>query len=88
LRATSWHPENASAQLPLFSAGPLVDVGGWRLRLNFTGEARASQPTVIFEAGVGDFNEGLLPLVMNAAPVMRMFVVDRLVKLSLTTTSS
>jgi len=34
--------------------GKLVDVGGWRLHLICTGEARASQPTVILEAGKGD----------------------------------
>jgi pimeloyl-ACP methyl ester carboxylesterase len=34
----------------------LVDVGGWQLHLNCTGEARSSQPTVILEAGAGDFS--------------------------------
>jgi pimeloyl-ACP methyl ester carboxylesterase len=34
----------------------LVDVGGWRLHLNCTGKATALQPTVILEAGVGDFS--------------------------------
>src|SRR5215471_7273636 len=41
---------------PLPPPGKLVDVGGWRLHLNCTGEARASQPTVILEAGVGAFS--------------------------------
>lgn len=36
--------------------GRLVDVGGWRLHLHCTGEARAAQPTVILEAGIGDFS--------------------------------
>ena len=36
--------------------GRLVDVGGWRLHLSCTGEAAPSQPTVILEAGVGDFS--------------------------------
>src|ERR1043166_5457315 len=41
--------------------GRLVDVGGWRLHLDCTGEARAAAPTVILEAGVGDFSvEGAL----------------------------
>jgi pimeloyl-ACP methyl ester carboxylesterase len=33
-----------------------VDVGGWRLHLHCTGKARAGRPTVILEAGVGDFS--------------------------------
>jgi pimeloyl-ACP methyl ester carboxylesterase len=41
---------------PFPPPGKLVDVGGWRLHLNCTGKARASQPTVILEAGVGDFS--------------------------------
>lgn len=41
---------------PLLPPGRLVDVGGWRLHLNCTGEPRASQPTVILEAGIGDFS--------------------------------
>jgi hypothetical protein len=42
---------------PLISApGRLVDLGGWRLHLNCTGEARTSQPAVILESGVGDFS--------------------------------
>ena len=36
--------------------GQLVDVGGWRLHLHCTGESTPSQPTVILEAGVGDFS--------------------------------
>src|SRR5262249_40965650 len=33
-----------------------VDVGGWRLHLNCTGTARPGQPTVVLEAGAGDFS--------------------------------
>jgi pimeloyl-ACP methyl ester carboxylesterase len=33
-----------------------VDVGGWRLHLYCTGTASATAPTVILEAGVGDFS--------------------------------
>jgi pimeloyl-ACP methyl ester carboxylesterase len=36
--------------------GRLVDIGGWHLHLNCTGLARATQPTVILEAGRGDFS--------------------------------
>jgi pimeloyl-ACP methyl ester carboxylesterase len=44
------------SQPPFPPPGKLVDVGGWRLHLNCAGEVRASQPTVILEAGVGDFS--------------------------------
>src|SRR5258708_6285550 len=43
-------------QPPSSPPGRLVDVGGWRLHLNCTGEASASQPTVILESGIGDFS--------------------------------
>jgi pimeloyl-ACP methyl ester carboxylesterase len=43
-------------QAPYPAPGKLVDVGGWRLHLNCTGEGRSSQPTVILEAGLGDFS--------------------------------
>ena len=36
--------------------GRLIDVGGWRLHLYCTGESRSAQPTVILEAGLGDFS--------------------------------
>jgi pimeloyl-ACP methyl ester carboxylesterase len=45
-----------SAQPPFPPPGRLVDIGGWRLHLNCTGESSASGPTVILEAGVGDFS--------------------------------
>ena len=41
---------------PFPPPGRLVDVGGWRLHLNCAGEARTSGPTVILEAGAGDFS--------------------------------
>ena len=48
--------QNESSQPPFPPTGRLFDIGGWRLHLNCTGEARASQPTVILEAGSGDFS--------------------------------
>lgn len=36
--------------------GKLVDVGGWRLHLHCTGDAKPEQPTIILEAGLGDFS--------------------------------
>jgi len=44
------------AEAPYPPPGRLIDVGGWRLHINCTGEARASQPTVILESGIGDFS--------------------------------
>lgn len=41
---------------PVPRPGHLVDVGGWRLHLNCTGEAHPERPTVILEAGLGDFS--------------------------------
>jgi pimeloyl-ACP methyl ester carboxylesterase len=43
-----------AAQPPLPPPGQMVDLGGWRLHLNCTGTANASQPTAILEAGAGD----------------------------------
>jgi pimeloyl-ACP methyl ester carboxylesterase len=37
-------------------ARSLIEVGGWRLHLNCTGEVRAGQPIVVLEAGVGAFS--------------------------------
>jgi pimeloyl-ACP methyl ester carboxylesterase len=55
------YPLSASAQSestppPFPSPGRLIDIGGWRLHLNCTGDARVSQPTVILESGLGDFS--------------------------------
>ena len=36
--------------------GRLVDIGGWRLQLNCTGEPSPGQATVVLEAGLGDFS--------------------------------
>ena len=48
--------QTPSTPPPLPPPGRLVDVGGWKLHLNCTGEARTPQPTVILESGVGDFS--------------------------------
>jgi pimeloyl-ACP methyl ester carboxylesterase len=48
--------QNESTSPPFPPPGRLIDIGGWRLHLNCTGEARASQPTVILESGLGDFS--------------------------------
>jgi len=55
LPTTAVQAQNESSP-PLPPPGKLVDVGGWRLHLNCTGEARAGQPTIILEPGIGDFS--------------------------------
>ena len=56
LPAVGASAQTATDAPPLTAPGKLVDVGGWRLHINCTGEVRAGQPTVILEAGVGDFS--------------------------------
>jgi pimeloyl-ACP methyl ester carboxylesterase len=56
LPAATARAQSESTPPPFPAPGKLVDIGGWRLHLNCTGEARASQPTVILEAGKGDFS--------------------------------
>jgi pimeloyl-ACP methyl ester carboxylesterase len=56
LQAASVLAQSDAAAPPFPPPGKLVDVGGWRLHLSCTGEARPPQPTVILEAGVGDFS--------------------------------
>ena len=46
----------AMAMPPFPAPGKLIDVGGWRLHLNCTGAAHPGQPTIILEAGLGDFS--------------------------------
>src|SRR5215475_5159079 len=55
-QAVTVAPQSQPEQPPFPPPGKLVDIGGWRLHLNCTGEARASQPTVILEPGLGDFS--------------------------------
>lgn len=56
LNDTTAQAQSETAQPPFPPPGKMVDVGGWRLHLNCTGKARAGQPTVILESGVGDFS--------------------------------
>ncbi len=54
--ASAARAQDGQASPPLSPPGRLVDVGGWRLHLNCAGTARRSGPTVILEAGAGDFS--------------------------------
>ena len=62
---------------PLTPPGRLVDVGGWKLHLNCTGEARAAQPTVILESGVGDFSVEWSLVQPKVAAFVRVCSYDR-----------
>jgi pimeloyl-ACP methyl ester carboxylesterase len=77
LRAVTVMAQSQSAQPPFPPPGKLVDVGGWRLHLNCTGEARASQPTVILEAGVGDFSVEWSLVQLGVAKFARVCSYDR-----------
>jgi pimeloyl-ACP methyl ester carboxylesterase len=52
-------------------------MGGWRLHLNCIGEKRASQPTVILEAGIGDFSVGWSLVQPGVASFARVCSYDR-----------
>src|SRR5690349_22701664 len=54
--APAAHTQGDSTPPPYPAPGKLVDVGGWKLHLNCTGEEVAGRPTVILEAGAGDFS--------------------------------
>jgi pimeloyl-ACP methyl ester carboxylesterase len=65
-------------QLPPYPPpGPLVDVGGWRLHLHCTGEARAGRPTVILESGIGAFSVEWALVQPRVAEFTRVCSYDR-----------
>lgn len=47
---------NAQKEPPIPPPGQMVDIGGWKIHVNCTGEAKPNQPTIILEAGAGDFS--------------------------------
>jgi len=52
---------SAPAQQPASTPNPappgrLIDVGGWRIHLNCSGENKSRTPTVVLESGSGDFS--------------------------------
>jgi len=47
---------NAQNEPPFALPGQMVDIGGWKVHLNCTGDAKPNQPTIILEAGAGDFS--------------------------------
>jgi pimeloyl-ACP methyl ester carboxylesterase len=47
---------NMQTEPPYPAPGRMIDIGGWKVHLHCTGEAKPAQPTVILEAGAGDFS--------------------------------
>jgi pimeloyl-ACP methyl ester carboxylesterase len=62
---------------PLPPPGRLVDVGGWRMHLDCRGAARPGEPTVILEAGAGDFSTEWYLLLPRVAAFARVCAYDR-----------
>src|SRR5215510_15566103 len=77
LRGVTVMAQSQSTQPPFPPPGKLIDVGGWRLHLNCTGEVRASQPTVILEAGMGDFSAEWSLVQPGVAKFARVCSYDR-----------
>src|SRR5437016_5624440 len=74
--ASSW-AQSEPGQPPFPPPGRLVDIGGWRLHLNCTGESSASQPTIILEAGIGDFSVEWSLVQPGVAKFARVCTYDR-----------
>ena len=62
---------------PIPPPGRLVDIGGWRLHILCTGEPHPGQPTVILEAGIGDFSVEWSLVQPRVAPFARVCSYDR-----------
>jgi len=77
LHAASVVAQDQPIPPPFPAPGKLIDVGGWRLHLNCTGEARAGQPTVILEAGIGDFSVEWSLVQPDVAKFARVCSYDR-----------
>jgi pimeloyl-ACP methyl ester carboxylesterase len=62
---------------PLRAPGRLIDLGGWRVHLNCTGEPRPAQPTVVLEAGAGGFSVDWSLVQPAVARIARVCSYDR-----------
>jgi len=69
--------EMALAAQTIPPPGRLVDIGGWRLHLNCTGDAKPGEPTVVLEAGGGDFSVTWALVQPNIAAFARVCSYDR-----------
>lgn len=62
---------------PFPPPGKLIDLGGWRVHIYCTGAATTSSPTVILEAGAGDFSVDWSLLQPRVARFARVCSYDR-----------
>jgi pimeloyl-ACP methyl ester carboxylesterase len=62
---------------PIPAPGKMIDLGGWRVHLNCTGQAKAGQSTVILEAGAGGFSVDWSLLQPRVATFARVCSYDR-----------
>jgi pimeloyl-ACP methyl ester carboxylesterase len=69
--------QSDSSAPPYPAPGRLIDIGGWRLHLNCSGEVKASQPTVLLESGAGDFSVDWSLLQPRVAQFARVCSYDR-----------
>ena len=68
--------QNASAP-PFPAPGRLIDLGGWRLHLNCSGQTKSGRASVILEAGAGDFSVDWSLVQPLIAPFARVCSYDR-----------
>src|SRR5689334_17904770 len=68
--------QNASGP-PFPAPGRLIDLGGWRLHLNCSGQANPSVGAVILEAGAGDFSVDWSLVQPLVVPFARVCSYDR-----------
>ncbi|RFS17813.1 alpha/beta fold hydrolase [Emticicia sp. C21] len=59
------------------SLGQLIDIGGWRLHLFKQGTHHAQGPSVVLEAGSGDFSFDWLMVQTKVAVFTRVYAYDR-----------
>lgn len=76
LVAAGAHAQNTSPP-PLPAPGRLIDIGGWRLHLNCSGQTNPARPTVILEAGAGDFSVDWSLVQPLVASLVRVCSYDR-----------
>jgi pimeloyl-ACP methyl ester carboxylesterase len=62
---------------PFPAPGRLIDLGGWRIHLNCSGQVTPSRPAVILEAGAGDFSVDWSLVQPHVARFARVCSYDR-----------
>src|SRR6185503_1643195 len=66
-----------TSSAPFPPPGRLIDIGGWRLHINCTGDTRPSQPTVVLEAGIGALSVDWALVQQPASKIARVCSYDR-----------